>query len=68
MMPNAIASTYERKSPAAHKLSRKWHEEADIMLVYLDKAAQRMKKWADLRSSHVEYVESDQVMIKLLSQ
>lgn len=56
MMPNSIASTYERKSPAAHKLNRKWHEEADIMLVYLDKAARRMKKWAD------------QVMIKLLSQ
>ena len=24
--PNAIASTYEGKSPAAHKLAREWHE------------------------------------------
>ncbi|KAH9697420.1 Endonuclease [Citrus sinensis] len=49
MTPNAIASTYGGKSPAAHKLAREWHEEADITRAYLDKAARKMKKWADTR-------------------
>ncbi|KAK9233383.1 hypothetical protein WN943_023632 [Citrus x changshan-huyou] len=68
MTPNAIASTYGGKSPAAHKLAREWHEEADITRAYLDKAARKMKKWADTRRRHVEYKEGDQVMIKLLPQ
>ncbi|KAH9674643.1 Endonuclease [Citrus sinensis] len=58
MTPNAIASTYRGKSPVAHKLAREWHEEAE----------RKMKKWADTRRRHVEYKESDQVMIKLLPQ
>ncbi|KAH9744594.1 Endonuclease [Citrus sinensis] len=37
MTPNAIASTYGGKIPAAHKLAREWHEETDITLAYLDK-------------------------------
>ncbi|KAH9688170.1 Endonuclease [Citrus sinensis] len=68
MTPNAIASNYGGKSPAAHKLAREWHEEADITRAYLDKAARKMKKWADTRRRHVEYKEGDQVMIKLLPQ
>ena len=68
MTPNTIASTYGGKSPAAHKLAREWHEEADIRRAYLDKAARKMKKWADTRRRHVEYKEGDQVMIKLLPQ
>ncbi|KAH9753791.1 Endonuclease [Citrus sinensis] len=66
MTPNA--STYGGKSPAAHKLAREWHEEADITQAYLDKAARKMKKWADTRRRHVEHKEGDQVMIKLLPQ
>ncbi|KAH9753009.1 Endonuclease [Citrus sinensis] len=68
MTPNAIASTYGRKSPAAHKLTREWHEEANTTQAYLDKAVRKMKKWADTRRRHVEYKEGDQVMIKLLPQ
>ncbi|KAH9686696.1 hypothetical protein KPL70_014459 [Citrus sinensis] len=52
----------------AHKLAREWHEEADITRAYLDKAARKMKKWADTRRRHVKYKEGDQVMIKLLPQ
>ena len=68
MTPNAIASTYGGKSPAAHKLAHEWHEEAEITRAYLNKAARKMKKWADTRTRHAEYKESDQVMIKLLPQ
>ncbi|KAH9727410.1 Endonuclease [Citrus sinensis] len=52
MTPNAIFSTYGGKSPAAHKLAREWHEEADITRAYLDKAARKMKKWVDTRRWH----------------
>ena len=68
MTPNAIASTYGGKSPATHKLTRKWHEEVDITRAYLDKAARKIKKYTDTRRRHVEYKEGDQVMIKLLPQ
>ncbi|KAH9697534.1 Endonuclease [Citrus sinensis] len=68
MTPNAIASTYGGKRPAAHKLAREWHEEADITRAYLDKTTRKIKKWADTRRRHVEYKEGDQVMIKLLPQ
>uniref|UniRef100_A0A5C7GQ36 Integrase catalytic domain-containing protein n=1 Tax=Acer yangbiense TaxID=1000413 RepID=A0A5C7GQ36_9ROSI len=33
MTPNAIASTYGGKSPAAHKLAREWHEQADASML-----------------------------------
>ena len=68
MTPNAIALTYGGKSPSVHKLTCEWHVEADITQAYLDKAARKMKKWADIRRRHVEYKEDDQVMIKLLPQ
>lgn len=68
MMPNTIASTYGRKSPAAQKLTSEWHEETKITRAYLDKAERRMKKWADLRKRHVEYKEGNRVMVNLLRQ
>ncbi|KAH9678962.1 Endonuclease [Citrus sinensis] len=68
MTPNVIASTYGGKSPVVHKLTCEWHEEADITRAYFDKAARKMKKWADTRRRHIEYKEGDQVMIKLLHQ
>lgn len=68
MTPNTIASTYGEKSHAAHKLTLKWHEEADITRAYLDKAVRNMKKWVDTRRRHVEYKKGDQVMVKLLPQ
>lgn len=68
MTPNAIASTYGGKSPAAHKLAREWHEQADITRACLDKAARKMKKWADTRRRHLEFNEGDLVLIKLLPQ
>ncbi|TXG71332.1 hypothetical protein EZV62_006267 [Acer yangbiense] len=68
MTPNAIASTYGGKSPAAYKLAREWHEQADITRACLDKAARKMKKWADTRRRHIEFNEGDLVLVKLLPQ
>ena len=66
LTPNAIASTYGGSSPVAYKLAHEWHEEADITRACLDKAARRMKKWADTKRRSVEYSEGDMVMVKLL--
>jgi hypothetical protein len=47
LTPNAIASSYTGNNPSAYKFAKEWHEEADITRACLDKAAKRMKKWAD---------------------
>ncbi|RVW21679.1 hypothetical protein CK203_099894 [Vitis vinifera] len=45
-----------------------WHEQADIARSYLDKAAKKMKKWADKKRHHTEYKVGDMVLVKLLPQ
>lgn len=42
-----------------------WHEEADLAQASLNKAAKKMKKWADDKRRHVEFQVGDQVMVKL---
>ncbi|TXG67083.1 hypothetical protein EZV62_008358 [Acer yangbiense] len=68
MTSNAIALTYGGKIPTAHKLAREWHEHADITQACLDKAARKMKKWADTKRQHLKFSEGDLVLIKLLPQ
>lgn len=55
--PNALTSSYDRKSPATYKTANAWHEQADMARAYLDKAPKKMKKWADKKRRHVEYKE-----------
>ena len=55
LTPNAIAATYGGVNPSAHKFAREWHEEADITRACLDKAAKRMKKWADVKRRPKEW-------------
>lgn len=68
MTPNALATSYDGKSPVAYKTAKAWHEQADLARAYLDKASKKMKKWADKKRRHVEYKEGDMVMVKLLPQ
>ncbi|GKB46820.1 putative nucleotidyltransferase, ribonuclease H, partial [Tanacetum coccineum] len=68
LTPNALAASYEGSSPAAYKTMKEWHEQADLARASLDKAAKKMKKWADERRRHVEFEVGDQVMVKLLPQ
>ncbi|GJY64927.1 putative nucleotidyltransferase, ribonuclease H [Tanacetum coccineum] len=55
LTPNALAASYEGSSPAAYKTMKEWHEQADLARASLDKAAKKMKKWADKRRRHVEF-------------
>lgn len=68
MTPNAIASSCDGKSPVAYKFAKRWHEQIDLARAYLDKAAKKMKKWADKKRRQVEFTEGDMVMVKLLPQ
>ncbi|XP_015941749.1 uncharacterized protein LOC107467224 [Arachis duranensis] len=58
----------EGKSPGAYHMIKSWEEQADVTRSYLDKAAKRMKKWADKKRRHTSYQVRDKVMIKLLPQ
>ena len=55
MTPHTLARGYTGKSPAAYKLAKGWHEQADIARSYLEKAARKMKKWADKKRRHAEF-------------
>ncbi|GJZ92010.1 putative nucleotidyltransferase, ribonuclease H [Tanacetum coccineum] len=68
LTPNALAASYEESSPAAYKTMKEWHEQTDLARASLDKAAKKMKKWADEKRRHVEFEVRDQVMVKLLPQ
>nr|GEY55075.1 hypothetical protein [Tanacetum cinerariifolium] len=57
-----VTASYERSSPAAYKMMKEWHEQADMARASLYKATKRMKKWADERRRHVEFKVGDQVM------
>ena len=59
---------YTGRSPATFKLAKEWHEQADIAHSYLDKAAKKMKKWANKKRRHMEYKVGDMVLVKLLHQ
>ncbi|GJU91000.1 putative nucleotidyltransferase, ribonuclease H [Tanacetum coccineum] len=68
LTPNALAASYEGSSLAAYKTIKEWHEQADLARASLDKAAKKMKKWADEKRRHNEFEVGDQVMVKLLPQ
>ncbi|GKF58184.1 reverse transcriptase [Tanacetum coccineum] len=53
-------------NPSAFKFAKEWHEEADETRVCLDKAAKRMKKWADTKRRDIQFQVGDKVMLKLL--
>ena len=68
MTPHTQAKGYTGKSPAAYKFAKGWHEQADIVRSYLEKAAKKMKKWADKRRRHAESQVGDMVLVKFIPQ
>ncbi|GJU98174.1 putative nucleotidyltransferase, ribonuclease H [Tanacetum coccineum] len=65
---NTLATSYDGSSPTAYKTMKEWHEQAELARASLDKAAKKMKKWADAKRRHVEFEVKDQVTVKLLPQ
>ncbi|KAK2979891.1 hypothetical protein RJ640_023962 [Escallonia rubra] len=68
LTPLALADDHNGRSPLAMQVARSWNEQADMARSYLDKAARKMKKWADKRRRPKEYNLGDMVMLKLLPQ
>ena len=65
--PNTLAMEYKGPSPVAHKIAKRWREELDSARASLEKAAKKIKKWANARRRPLEFEEGDLVMVKLLS-
>ncbi|PKI61780.1 hypothetical protein CRG98_017830 [Punica granatum] len=63
--PSTVASGYKGNSPATYKLAKSWQKEADLARSCLNRATNRMKKWADKKRRHVEYSVGDLVLVKL---
>ncbi|KAK2992860.1 hypothetical protein RJ640_011953 [Escallonia rubra] len=55
LTPLALADDHNGRSPLAMQVARSWNEQADMACFYLDKAARKMKKWADKRRRPKEY-------------
>ncbi|CAO2825208.1 unnamed protein product [Amaranthus hypochondriacus] len=68
LTPQVVVSGYTGSSPAAYRLAKGWHVQLDITKAYLNKAAKKMKKWADKNRRPLEFQEGDLVMVKLLPQ
>lgn len=67
LTPHTVEKVYNGKSPAAFKVAKTWHEQADIARSYLSKATKKMKKWADSKRRHVEFSVGDMVFVKILA-
>ncbi|RVW22706.1 Transposon Tf2-2 polyprotein [Vitis vinifera] len=68
LTPHTLTIGYTGRSPTDFKFAKRWYEQADIARSYLDKAAKKMKKWADKKRRHTEYKVGDMVLVKLLPQ
>ena len=68
LTPHGVDTDSSTRSPGALKRAKSWKEQADIAHSYLDKAAKKMKKWADRRSRQVEFAVADKAMVEILPQ
>lgn len=68
LTPNAIATGYTGCAPAAYQFAKGMQEEAELAKASLNKAAKKMKKWADMKRRAVEFHEGDLVMVRTLPQ
>ncbi|XP_073099127.1 uncharacterized protein [Elaeis guineensis] len=52
-------------SPSAYHLAKEWHRNTEIARAYLEKAAKKMKKWADRGRRPLDFKQGDMVLVKL---
>lgn len=68
LLPHTVQEVYKGKNPRAFNFTKEWKANADIARSYLEKAAKRMKKWADQSRKPREFREGDMVLVKLLPE
>ncbi|XP_070057802.1 uncharacterized protein [Nicotiana tomentosiformis] len=62
--PHSLPATFEGKSLGAYHMAKGWEEQLDTTKSYLDKAAKKMKKFADRKRRPTDYRVGDMVMVK----
>ncbi|KAK8663978.1 hypothetical protein V6N13_083783 [Hibiscus sabdariffa] len=67
-LPHTALQTYQGKSPRAFNFTREWQRNIEIARAYLEKAAKRMKKWADRGRREQQFEVGDLVMVKLMAE
>ncbi|KAL3517971.1 hypothetical protein ACH5RR_020560 [Cinchona calisaya] len=67
LTPSTVVAGQKGGNPAAYELAKTWQEEADLARASLQKAAKKMKKWADEKRRFLEFEEGDLVLVKMHS-
>ncbi|KAL3501242.1 hypothetical protein ACH5RR_035691 [Cinchona calisaya] len=67
LTPSTVVAGQKGGNPAAYELAKTWQEEADLARASLQKAAKKMKKWADEKRRFLEFEEGDLVLVKIHS-
>ncbi|XP_070022786.1 uncharacterized protein [Nicotiana sylvestris] len=62
--PHSLPVAFEGKSLGAYRMAKGWEEQLDTAKSYLDKAAKKMKKFADRKRRPMDYRVGDMVMAK----
>ncbi|CAL8166087.1 unnamed protein product [Prunus armeniaca] len=65
MTPNTVVSGYTGSSSDAYKTAKEWQVTNELAWAQLEKATQKMKKWADKHMQDVVFQPGDLVFVKL---
>lgn len=67
IVPHALPSAYQNKSLATCQVTQERKPPLEETTRYLEKAARKMKKWADMRCSTLNFKVGDKVLFKVTS-
>ncbi|KAL3535721.1 hypothetical protein ACH5RR_004182 [Cinchona calisaya] len=67
LTPSTVMAGQRGGNPAAYELAKTWQDEANLARASLQKAAKKMKKWADEKRRFLEFEEGDLVLVKMHS-
>ncbi|KAL0303212.1 UNVERIFIED_CONTAM: Transposon Ty3-I Gag-Pol polyprotein [Sesamum radiatum] len=65
LIPHTLDSPQSVRSPLSRSFSQEWKQNVDIARSCLEKAQERMKKYADQNRRFIEFSAGDLVMVKL---
>ena len=64
ILPYSLDAPYTGKSPRAFNFTKEYKQNLEVARAYLEKAAKRMKRWADKGRRPLSFQEGDLVLIK----
>jgi len=65
LTPSSLAISYKGPSPPAYRFAKDWNDQVGVARAYLEKASQKMKKWADKKRRPREFQVGDLVLVKM---